>query len=314
MYRRRLFSAYFIMRLRDFLYLNRSDRNSVIILLLLVIIALGLVIFYGDDNDSSVSDMPTKERDVLIRPKDKRYVRNKSQSSADIPIDCGEHQEIVLKTFDPNTADSTTLLGLGLSRWQVRNIYKYRAHGGVYRTKEDFAHIYGLTVKQYHTIEPFISISDDYKEASTLFDDDEERDTLKYPIKIKEGEHVFLNLSDTSQLKKVPGIGSAYARAIVSYGERLGGYVDVTQLMEIDGFPEESLQYFEVGDGKVTKLNINRLSVSKMQRHPYITFFMARTIADYRRLNGPLTSLSQLKLDKNFPPEVIERLSPYVEY
>ena len=28
--------------------------------------------------------------------------------------------------FDPNTADSTALLRLGLSPWQVRNIYKYR--------------------------------------------------------------------------------------------------------------------------------------------------------------------------------------------
>ena len=39
--------------------------------------------------------------------------------------------------FDPNTADSTQLLRLGLQPWQVRNIYKYRAAGGIYRTKED---------------------------------------------------------------------------------------------------------------------------------------------------------------------------------
>ena len=32
--------------------------------------------------------------------------------------------------FDPNTADSTTLLKLGLAPWQVRAIYKYRAKHG----------------------------------------------------------------------------------------------------------------------------------------------------------------------------------------
>ena len=47
--------------------------------------------------------------------------------------------------FDPNTADSTQLLRLGLQPWQVRNIYRYRARGGIYRTREDFARLYGLT-------------------------------------------------------------------------------------------------------------------------------------------------------------------------
>ena len=61
--------------------------------------------------------------------------------------------------FDPNTADSTQLLRLGLKPWQVRNIYKYRAHGGIYRTPEDFARLYGLTVKQYRELEPFFRLS-----------------------------------------------------------------------------------------------------------------------------------------------------------
>ena len=47
-------------------------------------------------------------------------------------------------------------------------------------------------------------------------------------------------------LKKVPGIGSGWAKTIVSYGERLGGYVAVGQLKEIEGFPVESLPFFEV--------------------------------------------------------------------
>lgn len=39
--------------------------------------------------------------------------------------------------FDPNTADSTALLRLGLSPWQVRNIYKYRARGGRYHRPDN---------------------------------------------------------------------------------------------------------------------------------------------------------------------------------
>ena len=54
--------------------------------------------------------------------------------------------------FDPNTADSTALLRLGLSPWQVRNIYKYRARGGRYHRPEDFSKLYGLTKGDYERL------------------------------------------------------------------------------------------------------------------------------------------------------------------
>jgi DNA uptake protein ComE-like DNA-binding protein len=41
---------------------------------------------------------------------------------------------------------------------------------------------------------------------------------------------------------------------------------------------------------------------------------MARAITDYRRLYGPLKSLDDLRLSKDFPPEAIARLTPYVQF
>ena len=115
-------------------------------------------------------------------------------------------------------------------------------------------------------------------------------------------------------LKKIPGIGSGWARAIVSYGQRLGGYVSVGQLKEIEGFPKESLPFFKVVHPQTQKMNLNKLSVAQMRRHPYINFYQARAIYDYRRLKGKITSLTQLRLHKDFPPEAIERLGPYVTF
>lgn len=88
--------------------------------------------------------------------------------------------------------------------WQVRNIYRYRAKGGVYRKKEDFARLYGLTVKDYRRLEPYIRISEDYLPASTLVGNarrtsfssgtsfpsstsNYKKDSLRYPVKIREG-------------------------------------------------------------------------------------------------------------------------------
>jgi DNA uptake protein ComE-like DNA-binding protein len=217
--------------------------------------------------------------------------------------------------FDPNTADSTALLRLGLQSWQVRNIIKYRAAGGIFRRKEDFAQVYGLTQKEYRELEPYIRISSDYQPAALLVKDEPlPRDTALFPRKIQEGEVIDLAVADTAQLKRVPGIGSYYARQIAAYGRRLGGYVSVDQLGEIPDFPKEAKQYFVIHNATPKKLNVNRLSLNELKRHPYINYYMARAIVDYRRLHGPIKSLQQLSLSRDFTPEAIKRLEPYVEY
>ncbi len=237
-------------------------------------------------------------------------------------------RKVELFPFDPNTADSTQLLRLGLQSWQVRNIYKYRSQGGVYQCKEDFARLYGLTVTQYRTLEPYIRISKDYLPASILVEKlpsrtytkstrqrvPIERDTVRYPIKLKANEHIILNVADTAQLKKVPGIGSYYAKKILRYGEWLGGYVSVNQLDEIEGFPKDAKRYFVIQDPKPRKLNVNRLELYQLRKHPYINYYQAKTIVDYRRLHGKITSLRDLSLSRDFPAEAIQRLAPYVEY
>ena len=121
-------------------------------------------------------------------------------------------------------------------------------------------------------------------------------------------------MADTTQLKMVPGIGPYFARKIMEYGERLGGYVSVDQLDEIENFPLESKQYLTIEAPSPVKLDINHLSLNELKRHPYINFFQARAITDYRRLHGPLRSLDDLRLSKDFPQEAIARLVPYVQF
>ena len=135
-----------------------------------------------------------------------------------------------------------------------------------------------------------------------------------YPVKIRETEQVVLNTADTTSLKTIPGIGPYFARKIVQYGQRLGGYVSIDQLDEIEGFPQEAKHYLVINQPQTQKLNVNRMTLDELKRHPYISFFQAKAITDYRRLHGPLHSLNELRLSKDFPPDAIKRLLPYVAY
>ena len=284
--------------------MNHNDRKIAIAAIGVALLALvGIWL-------TASSDGPQKE-DAFAAPHKAKSHRKAIVRYADVP----SRPQPETFPFDPNTADSTQLLRLGLEPWQVRNIYKYRARGGIYRKKEDFARLYGLTVKDYRRLEPYIRISSDYLPASTLVKEEHVvRDTLRYPVKIGEGEQVVLNTADTTELRKVPGIGAYYAARIVRYGQRLGGYVSVDQLDEIEDFPQETKKYFVIEDAHPQQLNVNQLTLQQLRKHPYINFYQAKAIVDYRRLHGNLKSLQELRLSKDFPPEAIERLTPYVTF
>lgn len=298
--------------MRRFFYLQRTDRHLVVAALLVLIAALAGVGYVGIRYLST----PESDKQVAAEKHQRRvksYYRLRSGSKG-----YAVASTVRLTAFDPNTADSTQLLALGLAPWQVRNIYRYRAKGGIYRTKADFARLYGLTAQKYKELEPYIRIEGDFRPAAEVYGKSAAtaavRDTLRYPVKIKPGEHIVLNTADTSALKRVPGIGSGFARAIVSYGQRLGGYVSVEQLREIGNFPESAIAYFVVKHPVVKRLNLNKLSLSSLRKHPYIGFYQARAIIEYRRVHGKISSLNDLKLCKDFTPEALSRLRPYVEF
>ena len=294
--------------IREFFYLQKSDRKVILTLLVVIVAVFTMIFLTGGDDTATTTQQKANHKSYT--PKSYNY-------SSYTP------KKVELFVFDPNTADSTQLLRLGLQPWQVKNIYKYRAAGGIYRKPTDFAKLYGLTVKQYRELEPYIRISSDYLPASTLVKENgysqnapKAKDSTNYqrPIKIKETEHIVLNTADTTSLITIPGIGPYYARKIVQYGNRLGGYVSVNQLDEIDDFPSEAKKYLVINNPTPKKLNLNKLSLNELKRHPYINFYMAKDITDYRRLHGALKSLNDLRLSKDFPSDVIKRLEPYVEF
>lgn len=298
-----------MIKLRDFFYFNRSDRGVLLFFLVLAVVATALVC-YMDEPDNS---RPATAADTLqASPSGSTSARSgRSWHYAQPAARPAERFP-----FDPNTADSTMLLRLGLQPWQVRNIYKYRAAGGIYRRPSDFARLYGLTRKQYRELEPYIHIGEDYAPAATLFaaERPEAPDTLRrYPVKLRPTEHIDLNTADTTLLRRVPGIGSYFASRIVNYRRRLGGFYSVEQLREIEDFPEEALKYFELSNN-IRKINVNTLRLDELKRHPYLNFYQAKAIVDYRRLRGPLRSLDELRLVRDFTPADFARLAHYVEY
>jgi len=300
---------------------SRSQRDAI-----RIAIAIGILAFLGtylfrDDETETAEEFAA---DSIAYAKEQALENEKTYY-----YDAEPHKKVERFAFDPNTADSTTLLRLGLAPWQVRNIYKYRAKGGIYRQPDDFARVYGLTQKQFRELRPYIRISDDYLPAAMLVKNSPKQTyyspkqtyataqpTQSYeqrPAKISAGETIDANHADTSMLQRIPGIGSYRAKKIVDYRTRLGGFTNEEQLLEISDFPPESLPYIAVS-GTPDRINLNKLKLKELMRHPYINFHQAKAIMDYRRLRGKLQSLDDLKLLDCFTEQDLKRLEPYVTF
>lgn len=248
------------MRFSELFVIHHSDRKVLTFLLALATILVVLIYLTGNDGGETV----LTAADSLAAEEQPGYGKRR-QTPPYRAYQTQDGRQIELSPFDPNTADSTQLLRIGLQPWQVRAVYKYRAKGGVFRTPHDFGRLYGMTRKQYEELEPYICIGDDYQPAYTQFASREEeareryeaykasdqyvpyqkydRDTVRYPVKLRPGEQVDLALADTSLLKKIPGIGAGWTRRIVNYRNRLGGFYNVSQLRDLDGFPAEALPF-----------------------------------------------------------------------
>lgn len=243
---------------------------------------------------------------------------------------------ICLQTFDPNTADSSTLVHLGLRPWQASNMIKYRAKGGRYRSAKDLKKLYGMSDSLYQTLLPYIQIDtmaiDQWRDSirqrrrdslTAVRDSAYASDTMPRYQSTKRDTVLNLRTADTTELKMIPGIGSYRAKQIVRYRKELGGFAHVEQLYEVkalqalcqDSLAADSLlSHFYLDSVVVEPLRVNSMSLERLQRHPYLTFEQAKAIYERRRRQVNLTSIEQLRGIDCLTDTDLERIAPYLNF
>lgn len=295
---------------KDFFYFTRMERQGIIVLAVLIALVFTACWLVSSQEEVIVTDTGKFEKDYadFVASIEER----KKKQNANYKNDFRE-RKVVLSPFDPNTTDSIGFLDLGLPSWMAKNILRYRAKGGKFRLPEEFKKIYGLTEEQYATLLPYIYINDASMKKDTvrLLVRESQRDSTKV-YKYPTGTVIDLNEADTTELKKIPGIGSGIARMIVGYRRQLGGFYDIEQLKEIQINTRELRPWLMIGKNKIQQLNLNKASIERLRAHPYINFYQAKVMVEYRKKKGSLKSLKQLALYEEFTEEDLKRISHYI--
>ena len=298
---------------KDFFYYSKSERRAVYALCIGIALLLVAIWLVPDASKSLVAETPTVDSVALKafeqEVKAKTYVQREKK-----PFDAVK-PPVALTPFDPNEADSIELSRLGLPPYVVRNILKYRQKGGRFKTPESFARIYGLEPELFETLKPYIRIAVPKVAESKKVDTATVRKVVeKKPFKYPEGTLVDVNSADTTELKKIPGIGNGIAKAIVAYRTRLGGFYSLEQLTEIEYITPSLVKWFKLEEPVFRPIKVNEAGLEALRAHPYLHVYQAKVIVEHRRKKGPIKSLSQLSLYEEFTEKDLERLSAYLKF
>lgn len=292
---------------RAFLFFSRSQQIGILVLLVcIVLLLLGQWLFkYRPKQAADVPDSLFIKEAMAFKNSLKTF-----DASGNEYTDYRAKKEMIevyLRPFDPNSADSATLVSLGFKSYVARNLVRYRAKGGQFRTPSDLKRLYGMTDQLFETLEPYISIdSMAFVTPSDLL----LTDTILLLVE--------LNAADTAMLKQLRGIGPVLAQRIVTYRGQLGGYERVEQLLEVYGITAELLAslsgQLSVCTDSIKPIRINRASIERLKGHPYIDFFQAKAIYEYRRQHRYLDSIEQLQGLEQLPTEWHQKMAPYLDF
>ena len=207
--------------------------------------------------------------------------------------------------FNPNNYSLSDWMNLGLSEKQSVVVLKFTSRG-IY-SEEDLKRIFVIPDVLFELI----------------------RDSVVYPERIQNTPNqesfkkqakqitlINLNTADTTEFMKIYGIGAFYAKQIIRYREKLGGYLTKEQLFEVWKMTTEAYDKIKdhvfISEKDVKRININSVTIEELKVHPYLKWNQANSIVKMRIQRNGFKNIEELKESVLIDSETYEKLFPYL--
>ncbi|HKL03680.1 MAG TPA: helix-hairpin-helix domain-containing protein [Cryomorphaceae bacterium] len=287
---------------------NRAERNgSIAILIIIVVVLLGTRIF------SAVYQHPAPDAAAF-----EAYVDSVREAKL---LSTPREIQPSLFLFNPNELSDSGFAALGFSPKEIQTLRNYQEAGGEFSIKSDVGKLFFVDDKRYEMLEPYIDLPKQLETRKKRKNNNRQMqwsDTANYHQFSNKPRQVDINYTDTNELKEVRGIGSFYAKRIIEYGEELGGYYTIGQIMELWNMTPEKMDvmapFLTADPGAIEKINVNTATAQELAGHPYISFKLASSIVNYRETNGPFENRHALCASGLLNDELCSKLAAYLRY
>lgn len=222
-------------------------------------------------------------------------------------------------SFDPNSCDINTWQKLGLTEKQAAVILKYVEKGGQFRSAVDLEKIYAIPDGFVEHVAGCV----DVPQKNYVFDNGYDKKVSMSGYQKDNGSNLFIpvlveiNSADTLELRRIPGIGPYFARKIFNFRQKLGGFYDVSQLLDVYRMTASKLDsikdYIRIDTALVRKLNVNEVDLATLSLHPYITKREASALISYRDKHGAFGHINDILHCKAIDENSFQKLRNYLE-
>jgi DNA uptake protein ComE-like DNA-binding protein len=126
-----------------------------------------------------------------------------------------------------------------------------------------------------------------------------------------------INSADSLLWISLPGIGPGFAKRIMAYREKLGGFYSVQQLKEVYGLDSlwvnSHSKNLHIGQGVYRKLSLQKTEWKEF-RHPYLPYAQAKIFLNYRRQHPEIHTFQALDQILLLDKQVWAKLRPYLTF
>lgn len=283
--------------IKKYFYFSPSEQKGILLLTLILVLVIFTPFIYR-----------------LVKPNNDLFINIQQITALDSLDKSTSNSEDFISQdpfkFNPNSASSEELKELGFTDKNIATLQNYLSKGGEIKSAEGLKKIYGIDQNLVEKLTPFLL----FETPNEFAKNKNVIDTLNYKKKVKI-QVLEINTADSVSLVKLYRIGPKLASKIITYREKLGGFLNLNQLTEIYGFDEDILYDLQdkiaVDASKAKRINLNTVSEVELKKHPYFKYKLARVITNYRNQHGKYSSYSDLLKIKIMNDSILDRVKIY---
>jgi competence ComEA-like helix-hairpin-helix protein len=282
------------------LYVSKRNRRGVVALVVFSVIIIFLPRIAQLFNSDVVLDISTE--DVQSFEKSKKNFQNKKRNYY-TKYEKKKRFSAPPRKFNPNEYSSEDWMNLGLSEKQVAVLLKFTKNG--IRSNEDLKRIFVISNELYALIKD-----------STYYPEQPKTEYTPKVIEEKKVQKLEINTASVEDLENLKGIGPFFAKQIIKYRDKLGGFASKEQILEVWKMTIETydklIPQIEIDKSKIRKLKINEVTPEELKNHPYLNWSQVNSIVKMRMQRTKFNAIDEIQESKLIDAETFEKLIPYL--